>query len=134
MQLTDWLPTTRKEMDLRGWDVADIIIFSGDAYIDHPSFGAAVIGRLLEHQGYRVCIVPQPDWHGDFRDFKKLGRPRLFLPLHLAVWIPWSTNTPPTDVCDRKMLTVRMADMTCVRNILPLYIHTSLKSFIPMYQ
>lgn len=78
MQLTDWLPTTRKEMDLRGWDVADIIIFSGDAYIDHPSFGAAVIGRLLEHQGYRVCIVPQPDWHGDFRDFKKLGRPRLF--------------------------------------------------------
>lgn len=78
MQLTDWLPTTRKEMDLRGWDVADIIIFSGDAYVDHPSFGAAVIGRLLESQGLRVCIVPQPDWHGDFRDFKKLGRPRYF--------------------------------------------------------
>ena len=78
MQLTDWLPTTRKEMDLRGWDVADIILFSGDAYVDHPSFGAAVIGRLLEYEGYRVCIVPQPDWHGDFRDFKKLGRPRMF--------------------------------------------------------
>lgn len=77
-QLTDWLPTTRKEMDLRGWDTADIIIFSGDAYVDHPAFGAAVIGRLLEAEGYRVCIVPQPDWHGDFRDFKKLGRPRLF--------------------------------------------------------
>ena len=77
-QLTDWLPTTRKEMDLRGWDVADIILFSGDAYVDHPSFGAAVIGRLLEAEGLRICIVPQPDWHGDFRDFKKLGRPRLF--------------------------------------------------------
>ncbi len=78
MQLTDWLPTTRKEMDLRGWETADVILFSGDAYVDHPSFGAAVLGRLLENQGYRVCIVPQPDWHGDFRDFKKLGRPRLF--------------------------------------------------------
>lgn len=77
-QLTDWLPTTRKEMDLRGWDCADVILFSGDAYVDHPAFGAAVIGRLLESEGLRVCIVPQPDWHGDFRDFKKLGRPRLF--------------------------------------------------------
>lgn len=65
-------------MEQRGWDRADIIIFSGDAYVDHPSFGAAVVGRLLEAEGYRVCIVPQPDWHGDFRDFKKLGRPRLF--------------------------------------------------------
>ena len=78
MQLTDWLPTTRKEMQLRGWDEADIILFSADAYVDHPSFGAAVLGRILESEGYRVCIVPQPDWHGDFRDFKKLGRPRLF--------------------------------------------------------
>ena len=76
--LTDWLPTTRKEMDLRGWEQADVILFSADAYVDHPSFGAAVIGRLLEAEGYRVAIVPQPDWHGDFRDFKKLGRPRLF--------------------------------------------------------
>ena len=65
-------------MDLRGWDCADVILFSGDAYVDHPSFGAAVIGRLLEAEGLRVCIVPQPDWHGDFRDFKKLGRPRLW--------------------------------------------------------
>ncbi len=77
-RLTDFLPTTKKELELRGWDEVDIILFSGDAYVDHPSFGAAVIGRTLEAQGYRVAIVPQPDWHGDFRDFKKLGRPRLF--------------------------------------------------------
>ena len=78
MMLTDFLPTTKKECDLRGWDELDVILFSADAYIDHPSFGAAVIGRTLEAHGYRVAIVPQPDWHGDFRDFKKLGRPRLF--------------------------------------------------------
>lgn len=77
-RLTDWLPTTRKEMELRGWDCADVILFSADAYVDHPSFGAAVIGRLLESEGLRVCIVPQPSWHGDYRDFKKLGRPRLW--------------------------------------------------------
>ncbi len=77
-QLTDFLPTTKKELELRGWDEVDIILFSADAYVDHPSFGAAVIGRTLEAAGYRVAIVPQPDWHGDFRDFKKLGRPRLF--------------------------------------------------------
>ena len=65
-------------MELRGWEEVDIILFSGDAYVDHPSFGAAVIGRTLEAAGYRVAIVPQPDWHGDYRDFKKLGRPRLF--------------------------------------------------------
>ncbi|MDR1743527.1 MAG: YgiQ family radical SAM protein [Dysgonamonadaceae bacterium] len=77
-QLTDWLPTTKKEMDLRGWDYLDVILFSGDAYIDHPAFGAAVIGRLLEKQGLRVAIVPQPNWRDDWRDFKKLGIPRLF--------------------------------------------------------
>lgn len=77
-QLTDWLPTTKKEVELRKWDKLDIILFSADAYVDHPSFGSAVIGRTLEAAGYRVAIVPQPDWHGDFRDFKKLGRPRLF--------------------------------------------------------
>ena len=77
-RLTDFLPTTKKELELRGWDYVDIILFSGDAYVDHPSFGAAVIGRTLESAGYRVAIVPQPDWHGDYRDFKKLGRPRLF--------------------------------------------------------
>ena len=77
-KLSDFLPTTKKECELRGWDTLDVILFSGDAYVDHPSFGAAVIGRTLEASGYRVAIVPQPDWHGDFRDFKKLGRPRLF--------------------------------------------------------
>ena len=76
--LKAYLPTTKKELLLRGWDEVDVIIFSGDAYIDHPAFGAAVIGRVLEHAGYKVAIVPQPDWRGDHRDFTKLGRPRLF--------------------------------------------------------
>jgi len=77
-RLTDWLPTTKKEVELRGWDEVDVILFSGDAYVDHPSFGAAVIGRILEAQGLRVAIIPQPNWRDDLRDFKKLGRPRLF--------------------------------------------------------
>ena len=77
-RLTDWLPTTRKEAELRGWDEMDVVLFSGDAYVDHPSFGAAVIGRLLEAEGLRVAIVPQPNWQDDLRDFKKMGRPRLF--------------------------------------------------------
>ncbi|MCI5742577.1 MAG: radical SAM protein, partial [Bacteroides sp.] len=76
-QLTDWLPTTRREMELHGWNTVDVVIFSADAYVDHPSFGAAVIGRIIEAEGFRVCIVPQPDWHGDFRDFRRFGRPRL---------------------------------------------------------
>ncbi len=76
--LTDFLPTTKKEVELREWGELDVILFSGDAYIDHPAFGVSVIGRVLESAGYRVAIIPQPDWHGDFRDFKKLGRPRLF--------------------------------------------------------
>lgn len=77
-RLSDFLPTTKKELEMRGWDEIDVILFSADAYVDHPSFGVAVIGRTIEAAGYRVAIVPQPDWHGDFRDFKKLGRPRLF--------------------------------------------------------
>ena len=77
-RMEDWLPTTKKEVDARGWDYIDVILFSGDAYVDHPSFGSAVIGRTLEAMGLRVAIVPQPDWRGDFRDFKKLGAPRLF--------------------------------------------------------
>ncbi|MFV0376093.1 MAG: YgiQ family radical SAM protein [Mangrovibacterium sp.] len=75
---SDWLPTTKKEVDERGWDQLDVIFFTGDAYVDHPSFGAAVIGRVLEAEGLRVAIVPQPNWQDDLRDFKKLGVPRLF--------------------------------------------------------
>lgn len=75
---TDWLPTTKKEVEERGWDQPDVIFFTGDAYVDHPSFGAAVIGRVLEAEGLRVAIVPQPNWQDDLRDFKKLGAPRLF--------------------------------------------------------
>lgn len=74
----EYLPTSRDEMNELGWEQADIILFSGDAYVDHPSFGAAVIGRVLQHAGYKVAIVPQPNWRDDLRDFKKLGRPRLF--------------------------------------------------------
>lgn len=77
-RLTDWLPTTKKEVELRGWEELDVILFSGDAYVDHPSFGAAVIGRILESEGLKVAIVPQPNWRDDLRDFKKLGKPRLF--------------------------------------------------------
>ncbi|GAP73319.1 hypothetical protein SAMD00024442_8_9 [Candidatus Symbiothrix dinenymphae] len=76
--MTNFLPTTKKEVEQRGWDELDVILFSGDAYIDHPAFGAAVIGRTLEAQGLKVAIVPQPNWRDDLRDFKKLGRPRLF--------------------------------------------------------
>ena len=78
LKLTDWLPTTKKEVELRGWNELDVILFSGDAYIDHPSFGAAVLGRYLEAMGLKVAIVPQPNWRDDLRDFKKLGKPRLF--------------------------------------------------------
>ncbi len=77
-RLTDWLPTTKKEVEIRGWDELDVILFSGDAYVDHPSFGAAVIGRILEKEGLQVAIVPQPNWRDDLRDFKKLGKPKLF--------------------------------------------------------
>jgi uncharacterized radical SAM protein YgiQ len=73
-----WLPTTKKEVDSLGWDELDVIIFSGDAYVDHPSFGPAVVGRVLEAEGIRVAIVPQPNWQDDLRDFRKLGRPRYF--------------------------------------------------------
>ena len=78
MNTNQFLPTTKKEVEQRGWDELDVILFSGDAYVDHPSFAAAVIGRIIEAEGLRIAIVPQPDWHGDYRDFTKLGRPRLF--------------------------------------------------------
>jgi uncharacterized radical SAM protein YgiQ len=76
--ITDWLPLTRQEVDTRGWDALDVVLVSGDAYVDHPAFGTAVIGRLIESQGLRVAILPQPNWRDDLRDFKKFGAPKLF--------------------------------------------------------
>jgi uncharacterized radical SAM protein YgiQ len=74
----NWLPTSAKEMKALGWEQADVVFFTGDAYIDHPAFGAAVIGRLLENEGLKVAIVPQPNWQDDLRDFKKMGKPKMF--------------------------------------------------------
>ncbi len=76
--IRDWLPTTVKEMRTFGWDQPDVVLFSGDAYVDHPSFGPAVIGRIMEREGLRVVIVPQPNWQDDLRDFRKFGKPRMF--------------------------------------------------------
>jgi uncharacterized radical SAM protein YgiQ len=76
--ITDWLPTTKKEVENKGWDDLDVILFSGDAYVDHPAFGGAVVGRIIESMGLRIAIVPQPNWKDDLRDFKKLGVPKLF--------------------------------------------------------
>lgn len=73
-----FLPTSADEIKKLGWDAPDIILFSGDAYVDHPSFGTSVIGRVLEAEGYKIAIVPQPNWRDDLRDFKKLGKPKLF--------------------------------------------------------
>ena len=77
-KISNWLPTTIKEVRALGWEEVDVVLFSGDAYVDHPSFGAAVIGRILEREGLKVAIVPQPNWQDDLRDFKKMGKPRLF--------------------------------------------------------
>ncbi len=76
--IRNYLPTTKKEVEARGWDELDVILFTGDSYVDHPSFGIAVIGRVLESMGLKVAIIPQPNWKDDLRDFKKLGKPRLF--------------------------------------------------------
>ena len=77
-EITGWLPTTKKEVEMRGWDELDVILISGDAYVDHPAFGPAVIGRIIESEGCRVAIVPQPNWQDDLRDFRKLGKPKYF--------------------------------------------------------
>jgi uncharacterized radical SAM protein YgiQ len=78
MPIERWLPTTAKEVEARGWDGLDVIIISGDAYVDHPAFGHAVVARIAESEGLRVAIVPQPNWRDDLRDFKKLGPPEMF--------------------------------------------------------
>ena len=76
--VTDFLPTSVKEMKALGWENVDVVLFTSDAYVDHPSFAAAVIGRILQANGYKVAIVPQPNWQDDLRDFRKFGQPRLF--------------------------------------------------------
>lgn len=76
--ITDWLPITMKEVEKRGWEELDVVLITGDAYVDHPAFGPAVIGRILENAGYRIALIPQPNWRDDLRDFKKFGKPRLF--------------------------------------------------------
>lgn len=76
--LTDWLPLTMKEVEKRGWSEIDVVLISGDAYVDHPAFGTAVIGRIIEDEGFTVAIVAQPNWKDDLRDFKKFGRPKYF--------------------------------------------------------
>ncbi len=76
--INDWLPITRKEMLSRGWEELDVVIVTGDAYVDHPAFGAAVIGRIIEAEGFRVGVIPQPNWQDDLRDFKKFGKPKMF--------------------------------------------------------
>lgn len=76
--ITDWLPLTKKEVEKRGWNEVDVVLISGDAYVDHPAFGTAVIGRIMESEGFRVAIVAQPNWKDDLRDFKKFGKPKYF--------------------------------------------------------
>ena len=90
--ITDWLPTTKKEVERQGWDELDVILFSGDAYVDHPAFGSAVIGRIIESMGLRIAIVPQPNWKDDLRDFKKLGVPKLFFAITGGCMDPMISN------------------------------------------
>lgn len=120
---SEWLPTSAKEVEALGWDYIDVIIFSGDAYVDHPSFGAAVIGRTLQAHGLRVAIVPQPNWRDDLRDFKKLGRPRLFFGVSAGAMDSMVTTTPPHDAREAMTLTRPTAVPECAPTIRPSYIH-----------
>ncbi|UMB60231.1 YgiQ family radical SAM protein [Lutibacter sp. A80] len=91
-KLSDWLPTTNKEVKLRGWEELDVILFSGDAYVDHPAFGHAVVGRILESYGLRVAIVPQPSVHDNLQDFTKLGTPKMFFAVTGGCMDPMVSN------------------------------------------
>jgi len=91
-KLSDWLPTTNKEVKLRGWEELDVILFSGDAYVDHPAFGPAVIGRILESYGLKVAIVPQPSVNDNLQDFSKMGRPKLFFAVTGGCMDPMVSN------------------------------------------
>ena len=99
-----FLPMSRAEMDALGWDSCDIVLVTGDAYVDHPSFGMAIVGRVLEAQGFRVGMIAQPDWHSA-EPFAALGRPNLFSASLPATWTPWSTATRPTAGCAATMPT-----------------------------
>ena len=123
-QLSDWLPTTRKEVELRGWDALDVILISGDAYVDHPAFGHAVVGRLLESAGLRVAIVPQPNWRDDLRDFTKLGRPRLFFGISSGCMDPMvnhynRSQAPPLDRRVYARRAGRFSPRLCRQRLLP---------------
>ena len=130
-QTLQWLPTSVREVKERGWDVPDVILFSGDAYVDHPSFGGAVVGRLLESLGLKVALVPQPNWQDDLRDFKKLGKPNLFFGISPVcssvsvpeVWIRWSTIILLPDAGGRTMPIPRMDGQVhvpiCLRSFIP---------------
>ena len=117
------MPTTKKEVEMRGWNELDVILFSGDAYVDHPSFGPAVIGRLLEAQGLKVAIVPQPNWRDDLRDFKKLGRPRLFFGVSAGCMDSMVNKYTANKRLRSRMLILPTAATTCVPNIPASFIH-----------
>ena len=82
------LPMSRAEMDALGWESCDVILVTGDAYVDHPSFGMALVGRLLEAQGFRVGIIAQPDWR-DAAPFRALGRPNVMWGVPPGTWTRW---------------------------------------------
>ena len=115
LRLTDWLPTTKKEIELRGWDNVDVILFSADAYVDHPSFGAAVIGRTLEYAGYPTGMETSATSRNSVVLISSLV-------LHLVVWTQWLTNIRQASVFAQKMLIVRMDVTTVVLSIPPLFI------------
>ncbi len=119
-----WLPTTVKEMKALGWDYVDIVIFSGDAYIDHPSFGAAVMERTLQAAGYRVAIVPQPNWQDDLRDFKEIRDATPFSAYLPEQWTQWSTTIQPTAAAGAMMHTPQADGMGHARTHNSILRHT----------
>ncbi len=116
------IPTSVKEVKALGWDYIDVIIFSGDAFVDHPSFGTAVIARWLQKYGYRVAVVPQPNWRDDLRDFRKLGLRGFISGLMPGLWIPWSTTIRLPRGCAAMMHIRLTAVLDSVRIMLSLYI------------
>ena len=121
-RLTDWLPTTRKEVELRGWDELDVILFSGDAYVDHPSFGAASSGASSKR---KVCVwrlYPNPTGEMTYGISRNWDVPVSSSVSVQAVWTAWSTNTLPTNVCAAMMPILPTHVRTCVPNILRLSI------------